>query len=189
MVKTILEEIKDSLSQTLSNEEIQNEIKINNREKDEFKSEAYLNAFDHKIIFTDISRKGAKNPISYHFHFLLTEKHGTPMAICLDTSDEIPLSSKDPDREEMKSIIHLLVDSFLEKAGSIDRDINLVRAGAYFKKADDMLWKKFNHLKEEKFVEYALKAIIEERSQTNPQDYGIKTADEVEISELLGSLS
>lgn len=122
------------------------------------KQEAVENAYGHKIILFRVIRKGADHAMSYHFHFLLTKNHGQDVAICLDTSDIVPISPE-PSREEMHEVAQSILKGFIMRAGLIDQKNEWIEQKFYFNRAPQIYWDKFNKIKERDFVDYAKEAI------------------------------
>ena len=141
--------------------------------------EAVKNAYDHKIMLFQLIRKGANEPIRYHFHFLLTRKHGKFVAICLDTDDTVPLSGQTPSRQELIEVVNAVLEAFIARACLIDSQDDWIEQKLYFRRADQRLWDKFNEIKERAFVNYAKSAITQEKLEVA----GIKDESEVDFNE------
>ncbi|EMS84060.1 hypothetical protein [Leptospira noguchii] len=112
------------------------------------------NAYGHRIMFFRGKRSENDRYFTYHFHFLLTERFGQKYAICLDTDDAIPLTQKNPDESEMKSVALMAMYAFIERAKAIEKTKQHIRPEYYFTRSHEDLWKKFNTIKEKGFVDY-----------------------------------
>lgn len=121
----------------------------------EWEQELIENASSYRVVIFSGKFSGSDERLVYHFHFLLSEYCEKNVALCLDTNEMLPLSTRSPSASEMEASARELLNSFssrIEYLSSKRRDH--LSAANVFTRSKQNLWNKFNELKEGSFVEY-----------------------------------
>lgn len=121
---------------------------------EEWKSAIAQNANGYRVLIFSGYFGAAATPFTYHFHFLLSSYMGEPVAVCLDTGESVPLTQENPGAREFEEMSRLLLTTFGRKISFLSLNPENLSAKTMFRRAEPVLWEKFNSLKEESFIDY-----------------------------------